>query len=90
LFIPATIVDMVWGVRFLQDAHELDYSTATGVISFISFTFSSLLGPVFGWMLARVSGETSQMELGHYQVAFFSLLFGVFLAVLLTFILGES
>ena len=28
LFIPTTIFDMVWGVRFLQDARGLDYGTA--------------------------------------------------------------
>ena len=29
--------------------------TATGVIGFLNFTFSALLGPVFGWMHAYVS-----------------------------------
>ena len=28
LFIPTTIFDMVWGVRYLQDARGLDYGTA--------------------------------------------------------------
>ena len=28
IFIPTTIFDMVWGVRFLQDAHGADYGTA--------------------------------------------------------------
>jgi MFS family permease len=28
LFIPTTIFDMTWGVRFLQQAHGLDYGTA--------------------------------------------------------------
>ena len=28
LFIPTTIFDMIWGVRFLQDARGLDYATA--------------------------------------------------------------
>jgi len=28
LFIPTTIFDMVWGVRYLQDAHGMDYATA--------------------------------------------------------------
>ena len=28
IFIPTTIFDMVWGVRFLQDAHGIDYSAA--------------------------------------------------------------
>jgi hypothetical protein len=30
--------------------------TATGVVNFINFTFSALLGPVFGGYLVRVAG----------------------------------
>src|SRR5262245_29085530 len=28
LFIPTTIFDMIWGVRFLQDAHGVEYASA--------------------------------------------------------------
>jgi MFS family permease len=28
LFIPTTIFDMIWGVRFLQEGHGIDYGTA--------------------------------------------------------------
>ena len=28
MFIPTTIFDMVWGVRFLQEAHDMPYSVA--------------------------------------------------------------
>jgi MFS family permease len=179
LFIPTTIFDMVWGVRFLQDAHGFDYGsavlrsatvpfgwiigcpllgfisdrigrrkpviisggsillaclawilfgpgkifppymlglltgiasgaamlpysvikeanppqysgTATGVINFLNFTFSALLGPVFARSLMRVSGKASQMELQHFQTAFLPLLFGVAIAIILTFILKET
>jgi MFS family permease len=179
LFIPTTIFDMVWGVRFLQDAHGFDYATAvlrsatvpfgwiigcplmgfisdrigrrkpviiggaamllvclgwilfgppsffpsyflgiitgiasgaamipytvikeanptrysgtsTGVINFLNFTFSALLGPVFGKILMKVSGESSGMELGHYQTAFLPLLFGVIIAIILAFMLKET
>jgi MFS family permease len=179
LFIPTTIFDMVWGVRFLQDAHGIDYSqavlrsasvpfgwiigcpllgyisdrigrrkpvifggagllliclayilfgktnllppfipgliagiasgsamltytvikeanpphlsgTATGVINFINFTFSALLGPVFAWLLTKVSVEAPQMEHYHYQLAFLPLLFGVAAAIILTFKLIET
>jgi MFS family permease len=179
LFIPTTIFDMVWGVRFLQDAHGIDYGsavlrsasvpfgwiigcpllgfisdrigrrkpvifggaavllvcliyilfansnilppfipgliagiasgaamltytviketnpphlsgTATGVINFINFTFSALLSPVFAWILGRVSTGGSQMEHIHYQIAFLPLLFGVTLAIILTFKLKET
>ena len=179
LFIPTTIFDMVWGVRFLQDARGFEYAdavlrsslvpfgwiigcpllgwlsdrigrrkpvivagglvllaclawilygspgvfppytlglvagiasgaamlpytvikeanppemsgTATGVVNFLNFTFSALLGPVFGWILVRVSGGASSMTLTHYQTTFQPLLYGVALAVLLTFLLRET
>jgi MFS family permease len=179
LFIPTTIFDMIWGVRFLQEAHGVNYAeavlrsatvpfgwiigcpllgfvsdrlgrrkpviiggavlllacmawilygpadvfppyvlgllagiasgaamlpytvikeanpqqyggTATGVINFLNFTFSALLGPVFGWMLQRVSGEAAQMELGHYQTAFVPLLYGVGIAIILSLLLKET
>ena len=179
IFIPTTIFDMVWGVRFLQDAHGIDYSTAvlrsasipfgwiigcpllgyisdkigkrkpviftgaavllaclvyilfsktnllpafvpgiiagiasgsamllytvikeanpphlggtaTGVINFINFTFSALLGPVFAWMLTKTSGENAELVHSNYQTAFLPLLFGVALAILLTLKLKET
>ena len=64
--------------------------TATGVINFLNFTFSALLGPVFGRMLATVSGGATSMELEHYQMAFEPLLYGVALAILLTLLLKET
>jgi MFS family permease len=179
LFIPTTIFDMIWGVRYLQEAHGLDYAsavmrssavpfgwiigcpllgfisdrlgrrkpvimggaallliclawilfgrtgvfppyvvglvaglasgaamlpytvikeanppqfggTATGVINFLNFTFSALLGPVFGWILLSVSGGAGRMEKGHYQTAFAPLLLGVAVAIVLTFLLKET
>lgn len=179
LFIPTTIFDMVWGVRFLQDAHGFDYATAvlrsatvpfgwiigcplmgfisdrigrrkpviiggaailmlclgwilfgppsffpsyllgivtgiasgaamlpytvikeanpsqysgtaTGVINFLNFTFSALLGPVFGRILMNLSGDASKPELGHYQSAFLPLLVGVAIAIFLAFLLKET
>jgi MFS family permease len=179
LFIPTTIFDMVWGVRFLEEARGFDYATAvmrsaavpfgwiigcpllgwisdrigrrkpvilggggvlgaclmwilfgpvnvlppyvlalvagiasgaamlpytvikeanppqmggtaTGVINFINFTFSALLGPVFGAFLRNVSGGVTPMSLEHYQSAFTPLLFGVALAVGLTLLLRET
>ena len=179
LFIPTTIFDMVWGVRYLQEARGFDYGaavmrssmvplgwiigcpllgfvsdrigrrkpvitggavvllaclawilygrtdlfppyalglatglasgaamipytvikeanppgmsgTATGVVNFINFTFSALLGPVFGSLLLTVSGGADQMTLGHYQTAFEPLLYGVALAIILTFLLKET
>jgi MFS family permease len=179
LFIPTTIFDMVWGVRFLQDAHGIDYAsavlrsasvpfgwiigcpllgfisdrlgrrkpviiggavlllaclawvlfgrtgvfpafmiglvmgiasgaamlpytvikeanpsqyggTATGVVNFLNFTFSALLGPVFGRMLLNASGQGAKIELQHYQTAFLPFLYGVAAAIVLTFLLKET
>ena len=179
LFIPTTIFDMIWGVRYLQEAHGFEYGsavmrssmvplgwiigcpllgflsdrigrrkpvilgsalvllaclawilygpkdvlppyvigivagvasgaamlpytvikeanppemsgTATGVVNFLNFTFSALLGPVFGWILRFVSGGASKMSLDHYQAAFAPLLFGVGLAIVLTLVLRET
>jgi len=179
LFIPTTIFDMVWGVRYLQEAHGLDYGTAvmrsatvpfgwiigcpllglisdrigrrkpviivaaivlfncmawilfgpsnvfppyvlgliagiasgaamlpytvikevnppefggtaTGVVNFINFTFSALLGPVFGWNLQKVSGGASQLELPHFQRAFQPMLVGVLVAIVLCLLLRET
>jgi MFS family permease len=64
--------------------------TATGVINFLNFTFSALLGPVFGWLLQHISGTAGRMERGHYQTAFAPLLLGVVLAMLLSFFLKET
>jgi MFS family permease len=179
LFIPTTIFDMVWGVRYLQEAHGFGYGeavmrsatvplgwiigcpllgavsdrigrrrpvilggaivllgclawilygpaevlppyvlgliagiasgaamipysvikeanppqmsgTATGVINFVNFTFSALLGPVFGTLLMRAAGGAREMELAHYQQAFLPLLVGVAIAIVLTLILRET
>lgn len=75
----------------IKEANPLQYGgTATGVINFLNFTFSALLGPVFGWLLMRVSGGIAQRELGHYQMAFAPLLLGVAIAIALTFLLKET
>jgi MFS family permease len=179
LFIPTTIFDMVWGVRYLQDARGFDYATAvlrsasvpfgwiigcpllglisdrigrrkpvivggavvlfaclawilfgpahvlppyvvglttgigsgaamlpytvikeanppqlsgtaTGVVNFLNFTFSALLGPVFAGILAGVSVSGSPMGLDQYQTAFQPMLYGVALAIVLTLLLKET
>jgi MFS family permease len=64
--------------------------TATGVVNFINFTFSALLGPVFAWILTTVSGGAPSMTLENYQVAFKPLLYGVVLAIGLTLLLKET
>jgi sugar phosphate permease len=179
LFIPTTIFDMIWGVRYLQEARGFDYAsavmrssmvplgwiigcpllgfvsdrlgrrkpvivasacvllacliwilygppdvlppyvvgivaglasgaamlpytvikeanppemsgTSTGVVNFLNFTFSALLGPVFGWILLTAGGGAADLTLEHYQTAFEPLLYGVVLAIFLTFLLRET
>jgi MFS family permease len=63
---------------------------ATGVVNFLNFTFSALLGPVFGGLLVRVARGAEEMGLGHYQAAFEPMLYGVGLAIVLTFFLKET
>ena len=75
----------------IKEANPPQYSgTATGVINFINFTFSALLGPVFGRMFLNVSAGSPNPHLGHYQATFVPLLAGVALAVVLTLLLGET
>jgi MFS family permease len=179
IFIPTTIFDMIWGVRYLQEAHGFGYAsavmhsamvpvgwiigsplvgfisdrvgrrkpviiggaavllvclawilfgrtdvfppytigliagmasgvgmlpytvikeanppqfggTATGVVNFLNFTFSALLGPIFAWILHHVSGGTAQMESRHYRAAFAPLLLGITAAIILTLLLKET
>jgi len=179
IFIPTTIFDMVWGVRFIQDGYGLDYGeavlrssgvpfgwiigcpllgyisdkigrrkpviiggsvvlllgliwalfgsagvfppysivlligiasgagmipytvikesnppqfsgTATGVANFINFTFSAMMGQVFGWLLLRVSDGSQYLLMKDYRMTFGPLLFGVALAIFLTFFLKET
>ena len=75
----------------IKEANPPQYGgTATGVINFLNFTFSALLGPVFGWLLQRVSGGGAQMELAHYQTAFEPLMYGVAVAIILSLFLKET
>jgi sugar phosphate permease len=60
--------------------------TSTGVINFLNFTFSALLGRV----LHHVSSGAAQAESGHYQMAFAPLLLGVGCAIVLTLCLKET
>jgi MFS family permease len=62
--------------------------SATGVINFLNFTFSALLGPVFGARL--VSGNGDALSLADYQAGFKPLLFGVAMTLILTCFLKET
>lgn len=64
--------------------------TATGVANFINFTFSAMMGQVFGWLLLKVSSGSTQLIMKDYRMTFGPLLFGVVLAILMTFFLKET
>ena len=64
--------------------------TATGVINFINFTFSAWLGPVFGARLVQMPEGDSNLALAHYQAGFKPLLYGIIVALILTFFLKET
>ncbi|HVO25680.1 MAG TPA: MFS transporter [Candidatus Margulisiibacteriota bacterium] len=64
--------------------------SATGVVNFINFTFSALLGPVFGRLLVTVSAGSESMSLEHYQAAFKPMLLGIVAALTLTCLLKET
>jgi MFS family permease len=64
--------------------------SATGVINFINFTFSALLGPVFGSRLVQEPGSGDAAALANYQAGFAPLLYGIAIALALTFFLKET
>ena len=75
----------------IKEANPPQFSgTATGVANFINFTFSALLGQVIGWLLVRVSHGTEQFLLKDFRMTFVPLLFGVGLAIIMTFFLKET
>jgi sugar phosphate permease len=75
----------------IKEANPPAYSgTATGVVNFLNFTFSALLGPVFGALLQRIGGGSGPMTLTHYQTAFEPLLYGVAVAAVLVLFLRET
>ena len=63
--------------------------TATGVLNFLNFTFSALLGPVFARMMQAAS-TTSAAPVEQYRTTFLPLLYGVGLAIALAFALKET
>ena len=64
--------------------------SATGMINFLNFTFSALLGPVFGSRLVQMSESAETLTLEHYQAGFKPLLYGIVLVLLLTCFLKET
>jgi Major Facilitator Superfamily len=98
--LPSDVVGLIAGIRsgaamlpctVIKEANPPQMSgTATGVVNFLNFTFSALLGPVFGWILLSVSGGATTMTLEHYQTAFEPCLYGVGLPIVLTLLLKET
>jgi MFS family permease len=74
----------------IKEANRPEHSgTATGVINFINFSLSALLGPVFAALLTRTS-QGGERDLVDYQTTFAPLVAGVALAILLTLLLKET
>ncbi|MFO7614655.1 MAG: MFS transporter [Bacteroidales bacterium] len=75
----------------IKEANPPQFSgTATGVTNFINFTFSAMMGPVFGWLLVRNAVGPGPFPMKDYQITFEPLLFGVGLAIILTLFLKET
>src|ERR1043165_7146554 len=64
--------------------------TGTGVVNFLNFTFSALLGPVFGARLVEMPEGDTNLALAHYQAGFRPLLYGIVVALILTFFIKET
>jgi MFS family permease len=74
----------------IKEANRPEHSgTATGVINFINFSLSAVVGPILGSLLMRVSGGGERV-LAHYQAAFQPLVFGIAAAIILTLFLRET
>jgi MFS family permease len=97
--LPPYIIGLVAGVAsgasmlpftVIKEANPPELGgTVAGVMSFLVFTLSALLGPVFSWILNHTSGG-EQVALEHYQTTFQPLLWGIAIAVVLTFLLRET
>src|SRR6185369_10177228 len=98
--LPPYLIGLVMGIAsgaamlpytVIKEANPPQYGgTATGVVNFLNFTFSALLGPVFGMRFMNASGGASAGTLADYQATFSPLLVGVFIAIILAVILKET
>jgi MFS family permease len=74
----------------IKEANRPEHSgTSTGVVNFINFSFSALLGPVFAGLLMRASAG-GERDVADYRAAFQPLVWGVGLAIVLTLLLRET
>jgi MFS family permease len=68
LFIPTTIFDMIWGVRYLQEGHGLDYTSA--VMRSATVPIGWIIGcPLLGYISDRV-GRRKPVIIGGAIVLF--------------------
>jgi MFS family permease len=98
--LPPYLLGLVTGVAsgaamlpytVIKEANPANMSgTSTGVVNFLNFTMSALLGPVFAGLLVQASGGAAERTLEHYQAAFQYMLYGVGLALILTLLLRET
>jgi MFS family permease len=76
LFIPTTIFDMVWGVRFLQEGHGLPYDIA--VLRSAAVPFGWIIGcPLLGWISDRI-GRRKPVIIGGGAVLLAALAFALY------------
>jgi MFS family permease len=61
-FIPTTIFDMVWGVRFLQEAHDMPYGMA--VLRSASVPFGWIIGCPLAGVLSDRMGRRKPVIIG--------------------------
>jgi len=74
----------------IKEANRPEHAgTATGVVNFLNFSTTAVLGPIFAGRLMAAS-QGGEREIAHYQMTFTPLLYGVGLAVLLTLLLRET
>ncbi len=76
IFMPTTIFDMVWGVRFLEEAHNIPYSEA--VLRSAAVPFGWIIGcPLLGWISDRL-GRRKPVIIGATLVLLLCLAFILF------------
>jgi len=74
----------------IKEANRPEHSgTATGVINFLNFSLTAVLGPLFAGRLIAAS-QGGERDIAHYQSTFSPLLYGVALAIVLTLMLRET
>lgn len=74
----------------IKEANLPEHSgTATGVINFMNFSLSALVGPALGAVLTHVSSDGVR-ELEDYQSAFSLLAYAIVLAIMLSLLLKET